>query len=135
MHREGHVPRKRPRGRGPRDKKGVCLREKPEFYIHRRIGKLFVSLRHLEVGQRRLASGAQVHGLKALIDEPFVVERLEYPPDTFSVGGVHRTVIIVHVHPPSHALDVCAPFIRILHHRLFRFRIEFFDAVVLDIFF
>lgn len=48
--------------------------------------------------------------LKALIDQPLLVQGAEDPPHTFHEAGVQSLVVILKVNPPANALDCLLPF-------------------------
>ena len=117
--RQREVRRQRPRRRRPRERaqrargrtRAVGDRVERDRDGDRRVDALAVGvvLARLEVRERRLAFPAVREDALALVDQPAVVERLEGPDDALHVGGVHRLVIVVEIHPTALAGDVALP--------------------------
>ncbi len=78
---EGDVSRKGPWGRRPREKIRSRLVDELEADEYRDVRDFLIPLIDLEIRKGRLASGAYLHRLEALVHETLVIERLERPPD------------------------------------------------------
>jgi hypothetical protein len=81
-----------------------------------------------EVGERSRQLVAVGHDAVRLVDPPLVPELLEHPPHALHVGGVHRLVVVVEVHPAPDARDGLAPLGDIGEHHLAALAVERIDA-------
>src|SRR3989344_2200385 len=132
-HCEEEVTGESPRGRRPCEESCFWLIQKRKNSDRRPIRNILVSKRHFKVTQRRRAPRAHVHGFLSFVNEPFVMKRLERPPDAFHKIRIHRPVIPVHIHPSPRALHSSAPFFGITLHGGAAAIIEPANALRLDI--
>lgn len=69
----------------------------------------------------------------SFVDEALLVELLKDPPDALHELRVHRAVVIIHIHPASHALDDFSPLFRVALDGSSAEIIEFAHTELLDV--
>ncbi len=62
------------------------------------------------------------------------MDLFQRPPDALDVLGVHRDVGVVEVDPVAHAVGEFGEGVDVTQHRFAALRVEFLDAVLLDVF-
>ena len=75
----------------------------------RRVLNVLIVRRRLEVRQHRAELGRDRHHLDALIDQAFVPQLFDDPPDRLHVPDVHRLVVVVEIDPAAETRDRVTP--------------------------
>src|SRR5688500_10076075 len=99
MNRQRDVRWQRPRCGGPHQKRATLIVQPWRQEIDRRIAYVFVTLRNFMRAERGAAARAIRHALVAAIDQLFVRELLEDPPDTLDVIRAERDVRLGIIQP------------------------------------
>lgn len=76
-----------------------------------------------------------MHGFFAFVDELFIPEGFEHPPDGFHEFAVHGFIRIFKIDPAAHAFDGLAPFVHVFEHGRAAGFVEVADAEFLQGFF
>ena len=106
------------------------IRERPKLSNDRRILHILVGPGLIEL--MRTQSGSRCRAVRlngiAFVQQIFLVQLLQQPPDTFNVFVLIGHIRRLHIHPVSHFVGELIPDIRITHHRLSASFIVFFDG-------
>ena len=79
---------------------------------------ILVVVAGLEIAERGAELPTVRHDAVGLIDAALLPQLLEDPPDALHERGIHGLVVVVEIHPASHARDGFAPLVDIgEHHR------------------
>jgi hypothetical protein len=137
---DGKVARQRPRRGGPDEqikRARAVHRRRPargKAQAHGDGGVLdfLIIAARLEIRQRRGQLPAVGHDAVRAVDAALVPELPEHPPDRLHERDVHGLVFALKIHPPPHAGDGGAPFLRIAQHERAAGLVEDVDALLRD---
>ena len=131
---EGDVAGQRPGGRRPGEEVGPGLILELELHIDRGIFDIvLVSQRQLVAGEGCLVAGTVGHDLESLVEQLFVPDLFENPPDTLHVGGVEGPVGLVEIDPVAHPFGHVGELVDVLEDALPAELVEGLDPKLLDV--
>src|SRR5215212_2508468 len=85
------------------------------------------------IRQRRAAAGTVRHNLIALVEQIFIPEVFQNPPDRLDVVVGIGHIGILEIHPERNTIGEPLPILNISKYRLFTKFVELIDAVLFDL--
>ena len=134
MYHQSNVGDERPGCGRPGQEKSIFFIFSFELHENGRIFRFLVALGNFMAGKRRAATGAVGNDLVTFVDQPFFVEIVQYPPDSFDVIIFQCDVGIVQIDPITHFFGHFTPFFFVGKYGILTFFVKFFQSVFFDFF-